>query len=95
MPEGPPKFVHAPNFPNKYNIPPGDIPDYIHLRRVIISITTLLIVFSTITTLARFAVRKWTKQSAKSDDWFMLLALLSSYIAEAGQFLGELFTLLT
>lgn len=89
MPEGS-HFVHAPHFPNKYNIPPGDIPDYIYIRRVVISATTLLIVFSTVTTFARFAVRKWTKQSAKADDWFMLAALVSSYIAEVGQFLGML-----
>ncbi|KAL9625658.1 MAG: hypothetical protein Q9160_000372 [Pyrenula sp. 1 TL-2023] len=91
MPEGPPKFVHAPNFPNKYNIPPGDVPDYVYIRTVVISATTILLVFSTLTTIARFAVRKWTKQSMKMDDWFMLLALLSSYIAEVGQFMGTLF----
>ena len=88
MPEGTTPYLH-PHFDNPYNIPPGDVPDYLHNRRLILAVTTVLLVISTATTLARFLVRRMTRQSIMADDICMTCALLVAYMAMIGQYLGS------
>ena len=76
------------------HIPPGDLSDYEHLKKLILGVTTTVAALSTFTVLLRVLVRRKTDQPIKIDDYMMMLALLFSYIAVVGQYVGQLWPML-